>query len=335
MIKTQLNPKSEPFGTIFAVTLLTTILVLSTSTSALASTTMYSGRATGVSVDSSIADLSLADTGELSSQGGEIDATVLSVNHDLVDADVLLAVTSGFDDTAQSEAATADVVLLPGSSYEITSDFVRSETKAVCGDVSGTSEIVNLKLGENTIQVTGNPNQTIEIPGVLTLVINEQKESNDEINEIQVNALHLTLETGEEIVVSHAKSGILCGESEPVQKDFVTGGGFIKEKGERANFGFVAGFKPGEDNQSGQFNYVDKSNDIHLKSIEITSFDGTKNTRTFSGDATINGQGSFTFTVTVTDNGEPGKNSDSLSIEISNGYSNSGFIDGGNIQLHS
>jgi hypothetical protein len=40
-----------------------------------------------------------------------------------------------------------------------------------------------------------------------------------------------------------------------------------------------------------------------------------------------------TYQVDVTDNGEPGKN-DSFAITLSNGYSASGTLAGGNIQLH-
>jgi len=51
------------------------------------------------------------------------------------------------------------------------------------------------------------------------------------------------------------------------------------------------------------------------------------------GNAKINGQGSFTYKIVVVDNGEPGRNN-TFSIELSNGYSNSGNLSGCNIQLH-
>ena len=321
------------FGIIMTVALLSTVLIFSTTTSALASTTMYSGRAIGINIDTNLIDMSISDTGDLDSQGGTIDTALVSANHELVNANVLLAVTSGFDNVAQSESATSDVTLLPGHTNEITADFVRAESKAVCDEVSGQSEIVNLMIGGNSVMVSGNPNQTITVPGVFELIINEQIPT-DEENEIVVNALRLTLATGEEVIVSHTKSGVSCGTDDPTPKDFVTGGGFIKDD-DRANFGFVSGIKPNVDSVSGQFNYVDKKNNMHLKSTEITSYDGHDDTRTFSGTATINGNGNYSFTVTVTDNGEPGKQTDLFAIEVSNGYNKNGLLQGGNIQLHS
>ena len=42
----------------------------------------------------------------------------------------------------------------------------------------------------------------------------------------------------------------------------------------------------------------------------------------------------MTYTVDVTDNGEPGRGSDLFSLRLSNGYTASGTLAGGNIQLH-
>lgn len=319
--------------------LIAAVLIVSPSVQAFAEqSTTYSGRAIGVLVDTALADIKLADTGDLPKEGGIRDSTVLKVNHELVEASVFLSVTSGFDNKAQSEAATADVTLLSGTPNQITADFVRANSIAICDGTNGSSEIVNLQVAGQNVAVSGQPNQKVEVPGVLTLVINEQIDSShDNTNEITVNALHLTLLTGEEVIVSSAYSDISCGqkEPEPTPKDFVTGGGFINTDDGKANFGFVAGFKPNHDTLSGNLNYVDRAADIHLKSQSITSYGGEGNTRTFSGDATINGEGGFTYTVTVSDNGEPGKDKDTFSIEISNGYRASGVLAGGNIQLHS
>jgi len=52
------------------------------------------------------------------------------------------------------------------------------------------------------------------------------------------------------------------------------------------------------------------------------------------GTATVNGSGSFGFQVNVCDNGEPGKDSDTFSINMSDGYTAAGTLRGGNIQLH-
>lgn len=317
---------------LLAISLLVSYII----TPAFADATTFSGRAIGVVVDTTIADLKLADTGELPAEGGAKDATVLKVEHGLVQAQVLLSVTTGFDKKAESEAATADVTLLPQTPNQITADFVRANSIATCNGISGSSEVVNLIVAGQQIKVSGEPNQSVIVPGVLTLIINEQiNSSHDRTNEITVSALHLKLATGEQVIVSSAYSDITCGEGHKVPKDFVTGGGFINTDSGKANFGFVAGFKPNQETPSGQLNYIDHAAKMHLKSTSVTSYDGVDNTRTFSGDATINGQSGFTYTVTVTDNGEPGKGVDKFSIEISNGYKASGVLAGGNIQLHS
>lgn len=123
-------------------------------------------------------------------------------------------------------------------------------------------------------------------------------------------------------------------------RDFVTGGGWIKgtygskhHKNNKATFGVSGGIKNGK--FWGQLSYNDHSkNGIRVKSTRVTNYiyiDAV--TRQIEGVAKINGHGSFTYKVVVVDNGEPGRN-DSFSMELSNGYSVSGTLKGGNIQLH-
>ena len=297
--------------------------------------TTYSGRAFGASVHVGPLDAKFADTGNLPAEGGEIDATTVTVHTDPAQAEVLLSVTMGFDEKAESEAATASVTLLPGSANEITAAFVRAHSVATCTGVFGESELVDLRLGGQPIVVSSAPNQVIGVAGVFTLVINEQIDSShDRTAAITVNALHLTLVTGDEVIVSSAHSDITCGQGAPTPKDFVTGGGFIETPDGKANFGFVAGFKPGQPSLSGTLNYLDHAAGIHVKASTVTGYRGEDRARTFSGDATVNGESGFTYTVTAADIAEPGRGADSFEIWVSNGYHAYGKLAGGNIQLH-
>ncbi len=299
------------------------------------STTTFSGRAFAVSVTTPLTGtVMFADTGQLPPQGGEIDATVLSVQTQPAQAEVLLSVTMGFDQHAESRAAVADVTLLPGTPNQITADFLQAHSLAICTGVSGDSEIANLQLAGQQIIVSGQPNQTVSVPGVLTLVINEQTTSSSGgTNSITVNALDLTLPNGIEVIVSSAHSDITCGVNTTITKDFMTGGGFIIVNGAHANFGFVAGFKPGKTTLSGQLNYIDHSSGSHVKSTSVTAYSGSGVCRTFSGPGTVDGQ-SVSLTVNACDNAEPGRGSDTFGIQLSNGYGASGILAGGNIQLH-
>src|SRR3989454_7141482 len=201
------------------------------------------GGVLGVSVHMGPIDAKFADTGAPPPEGGVLDATVLTVQTDLAQAEVLMSVTMGFENKAQSEAATAAVTLLPESTNEIRADFVRAESVATCSGVSGSSELVELRLGGQPVVVSGSPNQVIGVPGVLQLVINEQIDSShDRTAAITVNALHLTLVTGDEVIVSHAHSDVTCGQGAPSPKDFVTGGGFIHASRGKGDLWVVAGF---------------------------------------------------------------------------------------------
>jgi hypothetical protein len=131
-----------------------------------------------------------------------------------------------------------------------------------------------------------------------------------------------------------ALSGLALAQEGSDPADFVTGGGWITgtPTAARANFGFKAGV---DENGAffGRLNYVDHEDQLHLKGTTITDYVVVDDdTRQFEGSGTIDGQ-AVTFVVTVTDAGEPGT-SDTFEITISTGYTASGTLQGGNIQLH-
>ena len=121
-------------------------------------------------------------------------------------------------------------------------------------------------------------------------------------------------------------------------RDFVTGGGWIKcildsreHRDGKATFGVSGGIKSGE--FWGELSYNDH-NGMSVKSTSVTDYIVIDSvTRQINGTARTNERGTCTYTVVVVDNGEPGRN-DSFSLTLSNGYSASGKLQGGNIQLH-
>jgi hypothetical protein len=62
----------------------------------------------------------------------------------------------------------------------------------------------------------------------------------------------------------------------------------------------------------------------------------TGNCATILGTATVNNSAppGIGFQVDVCDNGEPGKDSDTFSIVMGDGYTATGTLGGGNVQIH-
>jgi hypothetical protein len=113
--------------------------------------------------------------------------------------------------------------------------------------------------------------------------------------------------------------------------DRVTGGGYINVGHGKANFGVTGGIR--KDAFRGHLTYIDHNTGLKVKGTGVTAYvvEDAK-TRRIEGTATINGVAG-TYKVVVSDNGEPGRN-DSFAITLSNGYSASGKLAGGNIELH-
>jgi len=313
--------------------------------------TSFSGRAFAAFVNTPLTGpMYISDTGQLPPSGGSRDDALLDTRdlnlptlNSLLMAEVLAASTSGASGKARSSASLANVVVLPGSPAQVTASFVRAETEATCSGVSGGSEIADLTFGGMTIMVTGEPNQTVTLPGGATLIINEQTTaSNGTSRQIQVNALHLIVPGVAEVILASAESDINCPgtTTQGPCHDFVTGGGWITTTGnDRANFGFNAGFKAGSPTPDVHLNYIDHGSGMKVKAtgIDFYGVGLTPTSRHFEGTAEVNGVPGYTYKVDVADNGEPGR-ADTFSITLySNGlnvYQAGGTLAGGNVQLH-
>ena len=133
------------------------------------------------------------------------------------------------------------------------------------------------------------------------------------------------------------------------QAGFVTGGGWIacddsvdRRRPARISFGFNARYRRGQPQGHLQVCYWDRSIRLSSTSIEllIISDNGTAQ---FAGQARVNGERGYWFSVTAADNGKRGRGVDTFAIDIwapgqspddAPAESASGTLRGGNIQLH-
>jgi hypothetical protein len=111
--------------------------------------------------------------------------------------------------TATASAATADVRLLGGV---VSADAVTSTATAQDDDTghvttSGTTQVVNLRVAGVPV-VNPAVNLTINVPLVGTVVVNEHTTFAGG-NGVMVNALHVKLFGGTDIIVSHAQAALI------------------------------------------------------------------------------------------------------------------------------
>lgn len=302
----------------------------------------YSGRAFAAYVSSPLAGIPptyICDSGQLSASGGfsgnTFDHLKLSI---VLSANALVAVTSGAGGLCDSFTGLSDVVLLPTSATPLQAFFMTSHTMVNCtGGMKTASAFTALVFCGQYVPVTGQPNQTITVAGLATLVINEQTSAVvGGINVHTTNAIHLWTTLGDEIILGGSSAGVTgCGGGPGPCDDFVTGGGWFGSAGAKKNFGFVIGNHNNQPGYEGQLNYLDHGTGMHLKATSVTSYSSTGPTsRHADGTCEVDGMGGFYFAIDVADNGEPGTGVDYFQITVSNGYFAEGTLRGGNIQLH-
>jgi len=288
----------------------------------------------------------LSDTGALPSGGGARQATLLEANvTDLLTAKVLSASTIGQGNHTRSQASVANLALTVAG-VNVKADFISSNAKASCNSsnqasVSGSSQLVKLVINGNAVTVTGKPNQTISVGGLVDakVIINQQIKSSGKIT---VNALRVVVGGGTvaDVVISSASAQITCKTVKPSYGDYVTGSGKIKVNcPSRCNDFSFAGGKKSDGTLFGHLSYIDQVKGLKVKGTGVKAYLVVNaTTRLVKGTATVNGKTGFRYELKVSDNGAGYKDTFQITLFNSSGtkvYFASGSLVCGNIQLHS
>ena len=107
-----------------------------------------------------------------------------------------------------------------------------------------------------------------------------------------------------------------------------TGGGQIPAD---VTFGFTA--KSDKNGVKGNCTVIDRTTNTTLKCLNATTYFQTATHASFGGDATVNGVPT-TYQIGVDDNAEPGTGADTFTITTASGYTATGVLTQGNIQVH-
>ncbi|MFL5942029.1 MAG: post-COAP-1 domain-containing protein [Gaiellaceae bacterium] len=107
-----------------------------------------------------------------------------------------------------------------------------------------------------------------------------------------------------------------------------TGGGQIPGD---VTFGFTA--KSDQNGVKGNCTVIDRTRNVMVKCLDATTYFQTATHATFNGNATVNGT-KTTYRITVDDTAEPGTGADTFTITTASGYTATGVLTQGNIQVH-
>jgi len=204
--------KSSNLGGVVAAFSVACLIMLSGALPAQAEVT-YSGRALGVVFDTPVTSpVIVGDTGELPPNGGSLSDNVVSAfasaNGQTASATSVNCATSGISMVAQSSSEIQGLVVDLSQGLltaTLTASVVSVQSLATCTDLNAQTTISGLAVGGVAVAVTGQANQSVQIPGIATLVINEQVFG---AGEVTVNAMHLTLLDGTECIIAEAYSDL-------------------------------------------------------------------------------------------------------------------------------
>jgi hypothetical protein len=112
----------------------------------------------------------------------------------------------------------------------------------------------------------------------------------------------------------------------------VDGRGTFDNQGNEVTFNFHVN-QPEGSSSAGDFSFCDPAAGVCITTGKTQSLSITGISAEFSGKARLEDGTRVTFSVSVTDNGEPGR-LDTISISLSNGYLAGGTLTSGDIRLH-
>jgi hypothetical protein len=312
-----------------------------------------SGEAFGVSVDLGVVVVPKTPHVVLPPDGGMVRDQVLQINvPGTVVSSTLTVITSGaIGESSASAQSSATVEAVDILNRLVTARLVVAMSSSTADGSTATSNAAGSTLVGLTVNgvslgdVTPPPNTRIELPGVGTVILNEQIPGGDGVHTtaLTVNMIHVVLAgvVGGDIIVASAHSDVNFALAPPpppppAPASFMTGGGRLGTGRTIATFGFNA--RP---SLKGQLQYIDHARDLKVHSTGMTAYSSLGGTCvTFSGIARVNSTDGFHFTVRqACDNGEPGVGRDTFEISVEELSYSSGYLGtvltGGNLQLHS
>lgn len=182
----------------------------------------YSGRATGVNATVTVLGIKqsvlISDNG-MSCQGLPKSETLYTLSNP---APLGINITEAYTFTQGKERTSLTKARLSGVSVgvpalSIDSTLIEARAQASCDQskvvtLSGKSTVGALNVNGKAYAITGQPNQSISIPGVAQIVVNQQIRYSNEIRVVGVRVKLLTsntLATGD-IQIAAAKAKITC-----------------------------------------------------------------------------------------------------------------------------
>ncbi len=116
---------------------------------------------------------------------------------------------------------------------------------------------------------------------------------------------------------------------------FTDGGRITAANGDKATFGSIAVSASGTPSGAQEYQDHGPAADLNVHSTAVLAVVCSGTRASVFGTATINGSGSFSYRIDLTDTAEPGIDADKYRIRLSTGYdSGEQTLIGGNIQLH-
>ena len=352
-----------------------------------ATNTTFSGQATVVKGNLLGIPITLVDTGPVAPEGGDLEANLIcypsgtnctigglpDATNGALRAQVLHAAVVAQGNRSAAEASVAEFQLTNVAGNTISGALLQAEAEAKCADgkafVSGGAEVAELVVNGQKIEVTGEVNQRVELPGGAFIVINEQTGSaSADKGDITVSALRIVIPgllpgTDTDLVIAQAHADIACAQSRGCRGSRVTGGGWYEgapvgtTSARRVHFALAA-----RDGVSdwGHLLYMDKALDLKVKGTPraATIVPNGKNDGegtvegTAGANRQIDGRDVGFFEVVFVDAGEPGR-TDQFAIVLLTAKRSEGGVElyrinvdasgtllgtglqGGNLQVHS
>lgn len=184
----------------------------------------FTGKATGINAQITFASakksLLLADV-LMACTGTAREETVSTVSNPQplgVSARTVRGYAIGRDDVSATNAGIEEAHVNLADGFKVDATALQSNSEARCGDdlrvtTQGGASVGSLHINGQGQAITGEPNQTFEVPGLGKVVVNEQIRPSS--RELIVNAMHVyvadpSYPANGDIVLAHSRAKITC-----------------------------------------------------------------------------------------------------------------------------
>jgi hypothetical protein len=171
---------------------------------------LASASGTGIKAKTSVVNTALGKSSIGCNGGNKTDSLATASIPGLLSAGVVETSASGTTTQTSSHARVDDVLVTAGANIITATQLISDSQSSCSGNATGSSTIQNLSINGQSVNITGEPNQVVPIPGGIITINAQSGKSSGCVKNISVTALKISMLGVADVTLAASQAGVAC-----------------------------------------------------------------------------------------------------------------------------